>query len=266
MTATSSYHRIKGGRFIVAASPKLLDGELKQTSILRSVSAITAVYLVGGLVALMLAVGVLWLDPAMHLSCARAAANEPINCVLTTTGLSGNRQSLIEDVRSASRTPEKGHESPGDWCHLSTGPDLAQAYRWDDCVMDVAILNLMIADPDSLETVTHEQRFRSSWLFAAGCLIIAAGCAWLALRHREDLRWEIDPTQGRVKVFRGGLGGVDSTIVAATNLSALQLHTRGDDWVLAIPGLPLALPMAKVDGQQLIAAYDEFRRSLRGDG
>lgn len=266
MRSPVSQHRIKGGRFIIAASPKLLDGELTRTSILRSVSASTAVYLVGGLVALVLAVGVFWLDPAMHLSCARAAANEPINCVLTTTGLSGHRQTLIEDVRSASRTPEKGPESPGDWCHLSTGPDLAQAYRWDGCAMDVATLNLMIADPHSLETVTHEQYFRASWTFAAGCLIIAAGCAWLALRHREDLRWEIDPEQGRVKVFHGSLRGVTSTIVAATDLSQLRLQTRGDNRVLAFPALPHTLPMGEVEGKQVIEAYGRFRTSLLGNG
>lgn len=266
MRSPVSHHRIKGGRFIVAASPKLLDGELTRTSILRSSHGSIVVYLVGGLVALVLAVGVFWLDPAMHLSCARAAANEPVTCVLTTTGLSGHRQNLIEDVRSATRTPGKAPENPGDSCHLSTGPDLAQAYRWDDCTMDVAVLNLMIADPGSLETVTHGHHFRSSWLFGAGCLIIAAGCAWLALRRREDLRWEIDPGQGRVKVFRGSLRGVTSTIVGATDLSALRLHTHEDKRALTFPGLPLTLPMGEVAGEQVIEAYDRFRTSLLGDG
>ncbi|RRD05999.1 hypothetical protein EII34_04765 [Arachnia propionica] len=131
--------------------------------------------------------------------------------------------------------------------------------------MDVTRPNRMIADPARLGEVTHKEHIRSSWSFAACCPATTAGGAWLALRRQEDLRWEITPGRGRITVFRVGLRGVSSTAVTTADLADLRIEEREDDHRLVLPGLTVAMHVRRADAKQLIAAYDEFRRSLPGD-
>lgn len=84
MKSSVVHHRVEGDRFIVAASPKLLNGELKRTSSLRSRSYQTWTLLIGAVMALCLAIMGAWTTPTtLRLYCTRPAVSEPVNCVFT---------------------------------------------------------------------------------------------------------------------------------------------------------------------------------------
>ncbi|RRD50320.1 hypothetical protein [Arachnia propionica] len=267
MRSPVSHHRIKGGRFIVAASPKLLDGELTRTSILRSRSWQVPSCLVGALLTLCFTLMAAWTTPtSLNLTCARRAAHEPVNCVFTTTSLSQRDEISLEDVRSIRKSRIGSGRGSYNSCSLSTWPRSLNGHTWACRAMDPTPFAQLIDDPLLVDDVTHSDNYQLDWWAVAAFAITTLVCAWLGIGRREDLRWEIDPPRGLVKVTHGSLLGVDTETVRTPGVPQLERREKGNLIHVAVAGTQRRMAHGLVRttdaSPHTLEAYRRFTDSL----